>query len=346
MSDTNFTDTTDENLFQLCRTYGARALEWRNKFIGLLPEVNRRRLYEKKGFSTITEFAAKLAGVSKDQLGTVLNLDRKFEDKPLLKKLLVTGEVSINKLARVAAIVTTANEELLATQVKLLSKSALETFVRDEKNFEKNANQDVNKSINRQEEFQCQDGLFEVQNLGNRLPGQSVASPAESVASLVNILNLSEEVKVKLLELQQKGINLNELLLEFLEKREQAIAEEKEQITKEMSEKAINFTTDELQTEPMNISTPNHPKCKNPSRYIPVKVRRILTKEYGDKCSIPTCQKPQEQTHHTQRFALVAKAAPALVNNPHYLAPLCKNHHQIAHTIDLKFQQVRQKVLC
>ena len=86
MSNQNFptiVNLSDENLFKLCRIYGARALEWRNKFIGLLPEVNRRRLYEQKGFSSIFEFAAKLAGVSREQLGTVLSLDRKFEDKPL-----------------------------------------------------------------------------------------------------------------------------------------------------------------------------------------------------------------------------------------------------------------------
>ena len=38
-----------EKLYQLCKTFGARTLLWRQKFIGLLPEVNRRKLYEKKG---------------------------------------------------------------------------------------------------------------------------------------------------------------------------------------------------------------------------------------------------------------------------------------------------------
>ncbi len=55
---------TDEKLYELCKMYGARALEWRRKFIGLLPEVERRKLYRKKGFASVFEFAAKLAGVS------------------------------------------------------------------------------------------------------------------------------------------------------------------------------------------------------------------------------------------------------------------------------------------
>ena len=90
-------------------------------------------LYEKKGFDSIFQFAAKLAGVSKEQLCTALNLEKDFEDKPLLKKLLVTGEVSINKLVRIQSVATKENEEFWATQVQLLPSRALETLVRDER---------------------------------------------------------------------------------------------------------------------------------------------------------------------------------------------------------------------
>ncbi|MBI5754420.1 hypothetical protein HZA40_04730, partial [Candidatus Peregrinibacteria bacterium] len=65
---TNLTCLTDQNLYELCKTYGTRALEWRRKFIGLLPEVNKRKLYQKKGFGSIFEFAKKLAGLSEEQV--------------------------------------------------------------------------------------------------------------------------------------------------------------------------------------------------------------------------------------------------------------------------------------
>ena len=94
----------DQQLFQLCKKYGAQTLEARRKFAGLLPEVYRRNLYEKKGFGSIYHFAAVLAGMSRKQVQRVLQLERKFEDKPILKEALVSGEVSINKLARVASI--------------------------------------------------------------------------------------------------------------------------------------------------------------------------------------------------------------------------------------------------
>jgi hypothetical protein len=124
---------TDEKLFHLCRTYGENARLWKRKFAGLLPEVYKRRLYEKKHFSSIYEFAAKLAGMSHEQVRLVLSLEQKFEDKPTLHSLLVKGKVSANKLVRIAAIATTGNQEDLARITETLSNRALETFVRDEK---------------------------------------------------------------------------------------------------------------------------------------------------------------------------------------------------------------------
>lgn len=49
-------------------------------------------------------------------------------------------------------------------------------------------------------------------------------------------LNLSEEVTTKLLELQTKGIDVNGLLMEFLEKRKQGIEEEKIAVAAELPE--------------------------------------------------------------------------------------------------------------
>lgn len=303
---------SDEKLFMLCQKYGARARMWRQKFIGLLPEVHRRKLYEKKGFGSIFEFAAKLCGLSEEQVRRVLNLEKKLEQTPILHTLLVNGEVSTNKLLRITAIATQENEEFLATQVQLLPKSALETLVRDEKKATALLSNDGQKQ------------QLNLDEVGFHEPKEEVKSvPGHGVPCTADTLHLSKEVENKLLELQQKGININELLLEFLEKREQEITEEKEQITKEMS---------------VNIN-------KKPSRYIPKKVQNILKKEHGDKCSIPTCYKKSEQNHHTQRFSIISKIAPERANSPKYLAPLCKDHHQIAHSIDIKYHEVRQKVL-
>lgn len=258
----------EAKLYSLCCEYGGKARHWRNKFIGLLPEVAKLELYKKLGFSSIFEFAAKLAGVSNDQVRLVLNLEQRFEDKPKLHRALIQGEVSLPKLARVVSIATAENESELISHLKVLPKAAIETMVRDMK-------------------------------APSGLPGQT--------------LNLSDTVTKKLLELQSKGIDVDALLMEFLQKREQEIQEEKTAV-------AV--------------------KCRETSsRYIPVAVRRVIKKEHGTKCSMPSCQRPSVNVHHTQRFSLVQR------HDPRYLAPLCKNHHTLAHAVDARVQEKRKEVL-
>lgn len=67
----------------------------------MLPEVNRRELMarasgkswlQERGFSSIFEFAAKLVRLNKEQVQRVLQLERKFDDKPVLKESLFEGE--------------------------------------------------------------------------------------------------------------------------------------------------------------------------------------------------------------------------------------------------------------
>lgn len=270
---------TDKELFELCKEYGTKALIWRKKFIGLLPEVNRRKLYEKNGCASIFEFAAKLCGLSAEQVRLTLNLEKRFWDKPILKALLINGEISVSKLAKVASIATPENEEVLAAQLKILPRSAIEILVRDEV-----------KSIP-----------------GNSNPQQNFEDA--SAEKWDSTLQLSREVVTKLIELQEKGIDINKLILGFLMEREEKITETKEEISASFQSTA--------------------------SRYIPIKIKKILREEYGDKCSITTCNKPSETIHHTQRFSLSQN------HDPKFLAPLCTDHHIIAHSIDVNYHRTR-----
>ncbi|MEK9159222.1 MAG: hypothetical protein AAB383_00680 [Patescibacteria group bacterium] len=160
---------TDQELYEKARFYGRNAIQWRQRFIGLLPEVEKRGLYATKGFDSMFEFAFKLAGLSEEQVSTALNLEKRFADKPTLKALLENGEVSINKLVRIQSVVTAENEAFWAQQVQLLPKKALETLVRDERSLRHEG----------------------------ALPGQMMP------------LQLSEDVKVRLEKLQEKGIDLS-----------------------------------------------------------------------------------------------------------------------------------------
>lgn len=269
---------SDTQLLTLCRQYGEAVLTWRRKFLGLLPEVHKRKLYEQARCSSVFEFAKKLAGISEEQVRLTLNLERRFENKPALHEALVNGEVSVNKLAKVASIATKKNAEELAEKAKILPQNALETLVRDTKS----------ESCENQELFS--EGL------------RAQISPT---------FQLTPEVQEKLEELHRKGIDINNIILSAIENREQKIEEEKEIISNE-----CQLTN---------------------SRYIPARTRKLLKKEHGNKCSIKTCNKPSEEIHHSQRFSV------AKTHDPKHLAPLCKEHHTLAHLADRKYEEKKMR---
>ncbi len=122
---------SDSELWSRAVQYGEAARKWRQKFLGLLPEVARRELWRVHGFESVFVFAFKVGGVSEKQVRMVLGLEERFLETPRLHNLLIEGVVSVNKLARVASVATVENQDVLADQVQLLSQSAVETLVRD-----------------------------------------------------------------------------------------------------------------------------------------------------------------------------------------------------------------------
>ena len=122
---------TDKELYKLCQEYGAKARKWKNKFVALLPEVARRKLHKKHGFATVTEFAAKVGGVSRVVVENMFQVEKHIADKPALKKLI--PKVGLNKVRVVATLATQENQEDLAKKVKTMSKGALELFAQEQR---------------------------------------------------------------------------------------------------------------------------------------------------------------------------------------------------------------------
>lgn len=283
---------TDEKLYGLCRQYGEQSLSARRKFMGLLPEVQKRHLYAKKGFRSVEEFAAKLGGISGDHVRRVLSLERRFADKPDLKMALTSGAVSVNKLAKIASIATGENQAELAGLAKNLPCRALETLARDER-------------IHSELSHEAQTTVPEKEN---GLPRQLF----EAEIVHVNNLQLDKDVHHELQELQKKGIDISALIREMLEKRRAELTEEKQKLAEEVKLRG-----------------------EKSSRYIPAAIRHHLRREHGNKCTIQTCGKQSTTIHHTQRFALSQN------HDLNFMAPLCADHHQIAHSIDQKYQMKR-----
>ena len=128
---------TDPELYALCKKWGAEALEARRKFVGLLPEVNVRRLYERRGYSSIYHFAAVLGGVGRRLVDDVLRLEKRFEAMPKLHAALVNGEIGLSKLSRVASIVNVENEAEICEKIMTLSRRAVEVMVIEAQSVER-----------------------------------------------------------------------------------------------------------------------------------------------------------------------------------------------------------------
>lgn len=274
-ADASLTELSDTILLQRAEYFGRQTKLWRQKFLGLLPEINNRELFRQKGFDSIFTFAFMLGGVSESQVRSVLRLEKKFVATPILHALLIEGEVSHHKLDRIASIAKPNNEIFLANQVQLLSQRSLDTLVKDEKH-------------------------------------DTLGLCAQTSISQQN-LTLAEDVEQELIQMQQKGIDIDVELRAFLQHRKEEIRAAKEVMT-ESPEKRI-------------------------SRYIPKKTREALHKEYGTKCAKDGCSKPSENMHHIARYSLTHS------HNPLYLAPLCRAHHEIAHAIDITVQKKKWRNL-
>lgn len=109
--------------------YGRNAREWMRKCVLLLPEIEKRKIWRKKGFGSIYEYAAKLAGMSRDKVNEGLRILKLIEDKPELMD--VAREKGVLAVRPVATIATSDDASFWAEKAREMSIHTLETFVRD-----------------------------------------------------------------------------------------------------------------------------------------------------------------------------------------------------------------------
>ncbi|MFH1720616.1 MAG: hypothetical protein ABH856_03355, partial [Patescibacteria group bacterium] len=109
--------------------YGANAKKWTRKCVLLLPEIERHRVWKKKGFSSIYEYAAKLAGMSHNTVDDALRILRKIEDKPALRK--VVEEKGIGAVRPIVTIATQETAGFWAEKAREMSKNTLEVYIQE-----------------------------------------------------------------------------------------------------------------------------------------------------------------------------------------------------------------------
>ena len=276
----NLTLVSDNELLSLCRQYGENALLWRRKFESLLPEVSRRRLYEKEKCSNIYEFAAKFAGLSEAQVNTALHIEKKLQGKPTLLGLFHNAEVSTNKLVRVLTVATEANEKDLAQKLKIFSQKTTEIYVRD-----------LKRAQNEAKELQKQNSpsLFSATNF---LRAQKKLD-----------FTISDEVTDKLNLLHAQGKDINKLLEEFLKQKDQEIERKEQELSERAREEThvpsrtyINKPTRDFLNEKYGKKCAYH-GCNRPAEEIHHKIRFGLQANNDPAYLVPLCTEHHKIAH-------------------------------------------------
>lgn len=119
----------EQELHEKFVDYGRNAKEWMRKCVLLLPEIDRWRIWEKKGFGSIFEYAAKLAGMSRNTVNEALRIMERVGDKPELKE--VIGEKGIWAVKPVVNVATEETVKFWAAKAREMPQHTLEVFVRD-----------------------------------------------------------------------------------------------------------------------------------------------------------------------------------------------------------------------
>lgn len=109
--------------------YGKNAKEWTRKCVLLLPEIEKYSIWQKKGFGSIYEYAAKLAGMNKAKVDDALRILNKLENRPKLRAVAETK--GLGAVRPVITIATKEDDAFWANKAENMSKNTLETYVKE-----------------------------------------------------------------------------------------------------------------------------------------------------------------------------------------------------------------------
>lgn len=295
---TDFEKFSDKELYDYCKQVGFNARVWTRKFIAALPEVAKRRLYKKYGYCSIHEFAAKMAGVSHNNVDEVLRIDEKLKDMSKIKSLI--AEKGLNKVRLVANIVKPETENFWIEKIQKMTLSSLRIFINEKFRFKTEASDSAMFS-----QKQAQIDLFDSENFRSQEDDASTVERMKNKKTFT--IQIEDEVEFELRKFKK-----------ILEK------EKKEPVDwnfalKEMAKRALK--DEGSKQKQVRVSK----QKVNISRYIPAKNRHDLEQKYHGHCAYTGCNKPAEHIHHKDGFAAA--------RNHENIIPLCKNHHDFVHQV-------------
>ena len=254
--------------------YGRNAKEWTRKCALLLPEIEKHRIWEKRGFGSLFEYAAKLAGMSRHSVEDALRILRKIEDKPELQK--VVEQRGLNAVRPVVATATVKTAEFWAQKAREMSKNTLETYVREFKKGE-----DFRTSTPGQPE--------------KFLPGEAKKAVIAPRSEKIITMNLEPKIATELEKLKGPG-DWNELMKELLQLRKEKLEQQKPEAVQTESRHIPN----KIKTYVINKTRGqcSYPDCTKPYKILHHTQRWGLEKTHDPDRLEPLCKAHEQIGHH------------------------------------------------
>lgn len=326
----------DEAIHDRFSEYGRNAKEWMKKCILLLPKIDENKIWKQKGFTSLYEYAAKIAGMSRDKVNEGLRILRKTENLPAIRKVIeAKGVFAVKPVVNIA---NSKTDSFWAKRALEMNKNTLETFVRDYKKehafhgrprtgsptendlyqpnsvLENQENPDGKSRRDMEDDYNKNDhnNVHSAYNYTDNHDRRNINNLKSPDAKVQLSMKLDPEIADKLKEIKGNG-DWNEAMRKLLKYARKELKAERESI--EIEEK--------LRVEELRRIKPEAKATH--SRTISVNVREYLKKRSMGKCEHPNCSKPAKHIHHLTPFAL------RKIHDPDKLVYLCEEHHRIIH---------------
>ncbi|MFH0820757.1 MAG: hypothetical protein V1908_03200 [Candidatus Peregrinibacteria bacterium] len=252
--------------------YGSNSKTWMRKCILLLPEIEKHRIWKKKGFASIYEYAAKLAGMTKNTVDDALRILEKISGKPNLQ--LVAEAKGLGAVRPVVTMATPDTEKFWARKAAAMSIHTLETYVRE---------------VKRQGGVDIFRHVTEIQN--KKEDGMAVNRDERVCITM----DLDQSVAEMLLKLKgQEGWNT--LMKELLEMREEKLASE--QPTAVVNAKRYIPARIKNHVLRKTNGACAYQGCTKPYKILHHTQRFALHPEHDPQTLIPLCNGHERLAHH------------------------------------------------
>lgn len=284
----------DKKIHDQFSNYGKNAKEWMLKCVLMLPTIEKNCIWAKKGFSSIYEYAAKLAGMNRNKVNEGLRILQKTENLPSIRK--VIEQKGLFAVKPVVNLATPATDNFWAKKAAEMSKSTLETFIKDFK---------------KEQHLVDRPGAGSPTN--NGLNKATLFQPDEDSETKIQIsMKLDQKIVDELKKIKGEG-DWNHLMQKLLKCSQKELEAEQ----KSLEEKEKCFQEELKKEKPSVVKTNNHS--------VTAAIKKYIEKRSGGKCEHPNCSKPGKHIHHTEPFAFKR------LHDPDKLVHLCEEHHQIIH---------------